>query len=162
MKQLPIYFGCALAYGPEDYKQRIASFKKRLSEIPWIKLFEFCVPPAGQKQSNLSPGEIYKNDILDGVGRSFVILGDVTYPSFGLGLEIGVAMREHKVRTMMFAQRLIIENENEIENIISKLGIGSIDYNPHASFNLYDRNLDELFEMIVSELKIQYDKYQIN
>lgn len=162
MKKLPIYFGCALLAGPMDYQKRIAIFKKRLSDIPWIKLFEFCVPPPGEKQSNLSPSEIYKNDILEGVGGSFVVLGDITYPSLGLGLEIGVAMREHKVRTMMFAQRLITENGKKVENVVSKLGIGSPFHNPHASFKWYEESLDELFDEIIYELKKAYERFQFN
>lgn len=68
--KLKIYFGCALAHSPEEYKKEIASFKKRLSEIEWVDLFEFCVPPPGQRQSDLPVGEIYKNDIIEGVGNS--------------------------------------------------------------------------------------------
>lgn len=162
MKKLPIYFGCALLAGPIDYQKRIADFKKRLSDIPWIKLFEFCVPPPGERQSTLSPAEIYKNDILEGVGGSFVVLGDITYPSFGLGLEIGVAMREHKVRTMMFAQKFLTENDKKVENVVSKLSIGSPEYNTHASFVWYEESLNEVFDLILVELKIQYDKYQID
>jgi hypothetical protein len=154
MKKIKIYFGCALAYGPEEYKKEIASFKAELSAIPWVELFEFCVPPEGQKQSNLSPEIIYKVDIIDGVGSADVVLGDLSYPSSGLGGELGIAIREHKVRTMMFARRKIINAEGqEEENVVSKLWIGAPAHNPHASFQWYERNIKEMFDIILHELK---------
>lgn len=149
MKKLPIYFGCALAYAPEEYKKEIASFKAKLAAIPWIHLFEFCVPKEGEQQSSLDPAYIYHNDIIEGVGRSFVVLGDLTYPSTGLGAELAVAMREHKVRTMMFAKEGVV---------VSKLWIGAPTHNPHTSFVWYKESLSELYEEIVSELQIEYNK----
>lgn len=154
MKKLSIYFGCALAYGPKEYKKEISSFKAKLSALPWIELFEFCAPLEGQKQSSLSPEIIYKVDIIDGVGNAYVVLGDLSYPSSGLGGELGIAIREHKVRTMMFARKKIIDAEGEEkENIVSKLWVGAPAYNPHASFQWYEKNIEEMFDVIVSELK---------
>ena len=157
--KLNIYFGCALAFGPKEYKLEIASIKKKLSNLPWIQLFEFCTPPSGQLQSDLTPEIIYETDIITGVGSAHVVLGDLSYPSTGLGGELGIAMREHKVRTMMFARKKIKNADGEEEDtIVSKLWIGAPAHNPHASFVWYERNIEEVFEKIVSDLKEEYEK----
>lgn len=159
MNKLPIYFGCALLAGTEEYRQRITVFKKRLSDIPWILLYEFCTPLPGEAQSRLLPHKIYENDIIDGVGQSLVVLGDLTYPSTGLGGELAIAMREHKVRTMMFACRFTKMLDGEkVPTSVSKLWLGAPFHNPNASFEWYEESLDELFEKIISELSLIFKR----
>lgn len=137
--------GCALAYSPERYKKQIYKFKDELKKYSWINLFEFCKPAPGKRQSTLPPGVIYENDIIKGVGKAHIIIGELSYPSSGLGAELAVAMREHKIRTAMFAKK---------GRIVSMLWVGAPDHNRHATFTWYKKSIMEHFDDIIEELKM--------
>ena len=148
MKKLKVYVGCALAYSPEEYKKEVYSFKEELSKIPWIHLFEFCKPSPGKTQSDLDPGFIYYNDIIEGVGGSDVVIGELSYPSTGLGGELMSAMKDN-TRTMMFAKEGII---------VSKLWVGAPTYNANASFSWYKESFLEILPQLLIELQTIYSK----
>lgn len=153
MKLLNVYFGCALAYSPEEFKKDIYAAKDKLREIPWIKLFEFCTPDPGKQQSDLPAEDIYDNDINIGVGNAHVVIGDLTFPSTGLGGELMAGMCVSKVRVMMFA-RETIKNERggEEKTIVSKVWLGAPHHNHNASFEWYKNSVHEKIEFIIAEL----------
>lgn len=54
----------------------------------------------------------------------------------------------------MFARKIVKNDEGNFEKtVISKLLIGAPDHNLHASFQWYEMYVEEMFDIIVSELK---------
>lgn len=84
-RDITIYVGAAITYASDEYKADIQLFKDELKKIPGVTVLEFCPSIPGERQSPLSPKEVYQNDILDCVGVADLIIAEVSLPSLGLG-----------------------------------------------------------------------------
>lgn len=85
-KKIRIYFGCALTNAPKEFTQDIEKLKKLLKKK--VEIFDFAglTPPIG---------EVYQHDT-NMVRRCDVMVANITYPSLGLGMEMGIAIENKK------------------------------------------------------------------
>lgn len=136
-----VYVGCGLTHAPPSYKKKIASFKDSLRKIPWIEVLDFVT--GNSVVENPDQKHIYLNDIHDCVGTAHAMIGDLSYPSTGLGWELGTSIEKHCIRVMMCA------NER---SLVSNLPIGAALHHSHVTFHQYKGNISALFEYFVQEL----------
>lgn len=148
MKKINVYVGCGLTHAPRRYKQQIASFKDKLREIPWIIVLDFVTTNSLKQIPD--PLLIYTNDIHDCVGVAHVIIGEVSYPSTGLGWELGTSVEKHSIRTIMCVKR---------KSLLSNLPKGAPlhQQNGHVSLDIYEKSIMELFPYFIQELQKVYE-----
>jgi len=142
MKNIRVYVGCALTHAPLEYRQMIESFKNKLRLVTWITVLDF-VTPESVLPSPDSIG-IYQNDIHECIGTADVFIADVTYPSLGLGWELGTAIEKHKILTIMCHQK---------DARISNLVLGAPGKNSYTSIHKYEQFLHELLPFFLKEIK---------
>ena len=76
-----VYVGCGLTQAPDQFKQDVESFKKKLAQLPGIEVLEFIGLVNGTSR------DVYKTD-LGNVERCDVFIAIADYPAIGLGMEI--------------------------------------------------------------------------
>jgi hypothetical protein len=136
MQKLRVYVGCGLTHAPKKYKKDIVDFKEKLGTIPWIMVLEFVTPTSVLPDPD--PLHIYTNDIHACVGTAHAMLAELSYPSTGLGHELGTAIEKHGIRTLMCARK---------DALISHLPQGAPlhERNKHVSLRYYESSIMELF-----------------
>ena len=95
-----VYFGCALSHAPASFLEDIAYIKRRLA--PYAELLNFL----GLHHPNV--GDAFQYD-LNCVRRCDLIIGDLTHPSLGLGMELGIAIENRKPMIMLANDKLAAE-----------------------------------------------------
>ena len=144
MKNIIIYVSCALTHAPQEYKDDIEAFKGELRKVPGVTVLDFCPPAPGEKQTKLSPKEVYQKDINEGVAVADLIIAEVSLPSTGLGLELGKAIGEYKIPTLLFAKK---------GAVVSKLILGIPTHVTTAPFAEYSESLLEMLPGIAMYLE---------
>lgn len=147
---LRVYVGCALTHAPQDFKDGIELFKKRLREIEWIEVLDFITP--NSTLQNPDPGHIYYNDIHECVGTAHVLVADICHASLGLGYELGTSAEKHKIPVLMYAPK---------NCRISQLPIGAAQRNDHVTFSRYQSSILDSFDEILDELKSIHSQLQL-
>jgi nucleoside 2-deoxyribosyltransferase len=148
MQKISAYVGCGLTHAPEQYRQEIIQFKDMLREVSWIKVLDFW-STAGRE--DLSPEEracdIYHTDIHQCVGTASVIIADLTYPSTGLGWELGTSIEKHQIPAFMCAKE---------GALVSHLPIGASlhEINTNVTFTRYMESIVELIPFFLEELSL--------
>ncbi len=104
-----VYFGCALNHAPTEYIRQIEDFRLLLEK-------EFTVLKYKGLQ-NGTPEEIFEYDVGSVILSDFLV-ADCSYPSLGLGFELGVAFERKKPIIVLAKQEALVSP------LI--LGIGSI------------------------------------
>jgi hypothetical protein len=82
-----IYLGCALTNAPKDFLEYIKYLREQIS--PYGEVLDFL------GLHHPSVGDAFQFD-LNCVRRCDLMIGDLTYPSLGLGMELGVAVENRK------------------------------------------------------------------
>lgn len=90
-----IYVGCSLTQASEEYKKLIEDFKNELR--PFASILDFVGLTKG------TPKDVFEWDT-NCVKTCDLFIADCTYPSIGLGYELGVAI-EMKKRILAIAQK---------------------------------------------------------
>lgn len=126
-----VYIGCALTLAPNDFVKDIEKFKKKLR--PYAEIFDFLglQPP--------DAGQVFQHDT-NCVRRCDLMIANVTYPSIGLGLELGVAVENRKP--------LITLAQKNIK--VSRLIFGYADPY-HYSFKY--KNMNEATRFVIKKIK---------
>ena len=125
-----IYVGCSLTHAPQEFKNSIELFKTNLRKK--YEVLEFLGLVKGTDR------EVFLWDTKC-VKDSDLFIADCTYPSLGLGYEIGVAL-ENKKPTIAIAHK---------DTKISRLILGVT--NPNYLFQRYD-NILEILEIAHKKL----------
>lgn len=125
---MKIYFGCAIGGAPDGWLGKINAFKQTLRDETGHEVMEFVDPAEGTMQ------DVYLNDIHYAVANCDCMIGEVSYPSLGLGWEMATAIEKLRKPVLMCAQ----ENAK-----VSRLAQGAIcSKNPRCSFVLYTDTVD--------------------
>lgn len=95
-----IYLGCALSNAPKDFIEDVEYLRQQISH--YGEVFRFL----GLQHPNV--GDAYQFD-LNCVRRCDILVGDLTYPSLGLGMELGVAIQTGKPIIMLANDKLAPE-----------------------------------------------------
>lgn len=150
-RAVKVYVGCALTHAPKRYKKQIAIFKNLLRNVPWIQVLDFVT--ANSLSEVPDPLHIYTHDIHDCVGKADVIIAELSYPSTGLGWELGTSVEKHGIRTMMYIKKKIL---------LSSLPKGAPLHqrNKHVSLDTYERSIVELLPDVLKELETVHKKIQ--
>jgi nucleoside 2-deoxyribosyltransferase len=82
-----VYVGCSLTHAPEDFKASITQLKEQIKKI--CEVFEFVGLTAGTSR------DVYLQDS-NMVKNCDLFVAECSYPSTGLGLEIGLALAANK------------------------------------------------------------------
>lgn len=82
-----IYLGCALTNAPKTFLDDIDYLRGQIA--PYGEMLHFL----GLHHPSI--GDAFQFD-LNCVRRCDILIGDLTYPSLGLGMELGVAIENHK------------------------------------------------------------------
>lgn len=146
MKKVRVYISCALTHAPLEYKLQIAALKDELQKIPWIEILHFVSALKGEIEPEKNSLHIYTNDIYACIGTAHAVIAEITLPSTGLGWELGVAVENHSIRTIMSAR----EGSN-----VSHLPRGAALHqnNGHVTFHWYKKSPLELLPYFLEELK---------
>lgn len=147
MEKIKVYVGCGLTHAPKRFKAQIENFKNELRKIPWIIVLDFVTKNSISENPDCL--HIYTNDIHDCVGNAEALIGELTYPSTGLGWELGAAVEKHSLRTLMCMKR------NKLVSFLPQ-GAPLHTQNHHVSINMYEKSIMELFDYFVNELKKVY------
>lgn len=86
-RKIRVYFGCALSHAPKEFIRDIEKIKKALRKR--VEVFDFL----GLEHPSISDAYQYDTNC---VRRCDVIIANITYPSLGLGMEMGVALENKK------------------------------------------------------------------
>ncbi len=149
MKKLKVYVGCALTHAPQEYKDMIADFKDWLRNHNWIEVLDFVGALEGKPQADDAPAHIYKHDIHNCVMRAHVVVGEISYPSLGLGWELATIIEKKRKLTIMLAQQ---------SALVSKLPQGAVAHNKHAVFYRYVLSLKEINYTVLDMLQKEHKK----
>jgi hypothetical protein len=149
MEKIKVYLGCALTHSPVRYKKKIKAFKLELQKIPYIEVLEFINSLDGVPDPAKNPLHIYTNDIHDCVGCAKVIIGELSFPSTGLGYELSTAIEKHGIRTMMCAQK-----NAEVSYLLK--GVVMHQNNECATFHQYEKSIIELLPYFLKEITLLY------
>lgn len=84
---MKLYVGCSLLHASEEFRQDIEALKKDLEKD--YKVLQFLGLGGGTAE------EIYRHDI-DCVKSADIFVAECTYPSTGLGIELGTAIADKK------------------------------------------------------------------
>ncbi|MCC6199069.1 hypothetical protein IT401_02570, partial [Candidatus Nomurabacteria bacterium] len=90
---------------------------------------------------------IYLNDIHECVGTADAMIGDLTYPSTGLGWELGAAIEKRGIRVLLSFQK---------GALVSHLPIGAVQANKHVTLHSWESSLEELHDDFLNELRSVY------
>lgn len=143
MEKVRVYIGCGLTHAPEEYRQQIIQFKDRLRAIEWIEVLDFVTKNSTSELPD--PLHIYHNDIHECVGTAHAMIADLSYPSTGLGWELGTCIEKHQIRVIMCAHR---------DAVVSHLPIGAaLRHDTLASFDRYEKSISDLFDFCIKELQ---------
>lgn len=145
MKKVKVYIGCALTHAPMTYKRQISDFKIALQAVPWIEVLEFVSSLGVKAEPHKDPLHIYTNDIHGCVGTAQVIIGELSYPSTGLGWELGTAAEHHGIRVMMCAK------EGRDVSYLPR-GAAMHKNNAHLTFHWYKKSPLELLPYFLAEI----------
>jgi len=85
-QKIRIYFGCSLTHASKEFIRDNNRLKKILRKK--VEVFEFAglTPPVG---------EVYQHDT-NMVRRCDVVVANISHPSLGLGMEMGIAIENKK------------------------------------------------------------------
>jgi hypothetical protein len=97
MEKIKVYFGCSLTHAPEDFKNEIEQFKEKLRKELGVEVFDFLGLIAGTSE------DVYNYDIHRNVEICDIFIGDCTYPSIGLGWELGTAVEKRNIPVLAIA-----------------------------------------------------------
>lgn len=86
-RKIRAYFGCALSHAPKEFIRDVEKLKKLLQEK--VEIFEF----AGLEHPSIA--DVYQHDT-NRVRRCDVLIANISYPSLGLGMELGIAIENKK------------------------------------------------------------------
>ncbi len=148
MTIVKLYVGCGLTYAPQEYKDQIASFKNKLRSIEWIEVLDFWNANSASNGKQPDSHEIYCTDIHECVGNAHAMIGELSYPSTGLGWELATSIEKHGIRVLMCAHK---------DALVSHLPIGASLYDVNkrsTSFIRYKESIEELIPFFLEELKI--------
>lgn len=85
----------------------MAQFKEVLAEYDFIEVLQFV--PLGETKEDIPRDlHVYFNDIHNCVKRADLMIGDLTYNSFGLGWEMGTACEKHGTPMFMCHKKTAI------------------------------------------------------
>ncbi len=150
MEKIKVYVGCGLTHAPSGYKEAIAIFKQQLSRVLWIEVLEFVTP--NSVSSAPDSRHIYRNDIYECVGMAHAMIGDLSYPSTGLGWELGTAIEKHGIRVFMCMHK---------DATVSHLPIGAQHENNHATLHTYEESILDLLDYFIEELQQLHQVLQL-
>lgn len=86
-RKIRVYFGCSLTHAPKEFIQDIEKIKKKLRQK--VEIFDF----AGLSHPSIA--DVYQHDT-NMVRRCDVMVANISLPSLGLGMEMGVAIENRK------------------------------------------------------------------
>jgi hypothetical protein len=95
-----VYLGCALTNSPQSFKDDIEYIRAAIE--PHAEVLKFL------GLDHPSVGDAFQYD-LNCVRRCDLLVGDLTYPSLGLGMELGVAIETRKPIIMLANDKLAAE-----------------------------------------------------
>lgn len=87
MKKKVIYVGCSLTHATEEFKEAVEGLKKELSKTYTVTDFLGLIKGTAQ--------DAYKTDI-GNVKNCDLFVAECSYPSTGLGIELGTAISLEK------------------------------------------------------------------
>jgi hypothetical protein len=123
MKKLKIYFGCGLTHAPESFKQQVADFKQKIREMFNVEVLEFFGTSSG------TSSDVYRKDIHECVKECDIMIGDCTYPSTGLGWEMGTSVEKYRKPVLAIAS---------VSSNVTRLVVGAeCEENPFFHFEYY-------------------------
>ncbi len=150
---LKLYVGCALTEAPPEFRDEVAELKallkaqKNASGTPSFEVLEFLGLVEG------TPEDVYRTDILEGIGSCDLMLAVCDYPSIGLGYEIAVMVEKRSIGKRMPPPVLAVAKEGKR---VTRLMLGIYARYPHFTFEYYGNMLDDvprlLDEKIESEM----------
>ena len=139
MKTIKVYFGCALTHAPGSFQKGIEQFKDRLRKIEGVEVLDFIGLVGGTST------DVYKHDIHTCVQNGELIIGECSYPSIGLGWELGTAVEKHKKHVLAVAHTT---------SVVTRLVLGAeCELNENFSFARYD-DFEQLYEICLIKIQI--------
>ncbi|MEI6022388.1 MAG: hypothetical protein WCQ32_00915 [bacterium] len=147
MRKVKIYVGCALTHAPNSFKQVIEELKTVLRKHEDVELLDFIDGSVEPKNGLSIESQIYFHDIHNCVERADLLITDVTYPSIGLGWELGAAVERCGTPTIMCVQG---------NTLLSRLPRGAAQLRDYVTLYKYNESIveKECIEYLFQRIKI--------
>lgn len=137
-KDILIYVGCALTHADKYFRQNIELLKDHLKSMEGVKVLEFMGLVDGTSI------DVYEHDIHNCVEKANLFIAECSYPSTGLGWELGTAVEKYGKHVLAIAKA---------EAKVTRLVIGAeCKKNPNYSFQIYT-SVNELVDLCVKKVE---------
>ncbi len=138
MKKIIVYVGCALTYAEEEFKRSIELLKFTLKSMDNVTVLEFVGLVNGTSV------DVYEHDIHNCVEKCDLFIAECSYPSIGLGWELGTAVEKDKKHVLAVAKDGIK---------VTRLVLGAeCERNLNYSFKTYSY-FGELLDICISKIE---------
>ncbi len=132
---MKIYIGCALTHSPYEYREYITKLISHVAVIQEIEILRFHSNPL--KIGGGKHVDVYVQDIHECIMKADAMIADCTYPSTGLGWELGTIIEARKKPVLALAK----ENSQ-----VTRLLLGAeCEMNPLFNFKYY-KDSEEAFK----------------
>ncbi len=138
MKIIKVYVGCALTHASSKFKNDIYLLKHNLKSMKGVIILEFI------GLENGTATDVYNHDVHGCVKDGELIIAECSYPSTGLGWELGTAVEKH--RKHVFA---VARDDAKVTRLV--LG-AACERNPNYSFQTYN-SFAGLLDLCIKKIK---------
>jgi len=101
---MKIYIGTSLTHASQEHRDLIKEVRDEIEKIEGVEILKFFSDPQNF-DAQQSAQDIYSHDIHNCVANADIFIADCTYPSTGLGWELGTAIEKHKIPTLALAKK---------------------------------------------------------
>jgi hypothetical protein len=136
--KIKVYVGCALTHASDNFKKEIEIFKNYLRTMKGVEVLDFF----GLGEN--TPVGVYEHDIHNCVKEADLFIAECSYPSTGLGWEIGTAVEKYQKHVLAVAR-----DDAKITRLVTGAECAK---NPNFSFITYS-SLPELLSNVIEKIK---------
>ena len=134
---MKIYIGTSLTHASQEHRDLIKEVRDEIEKIEGVEVLKFFSDPQ-DFDAQQSAQDIYNHDIHNCVANADIFIAECTYPSTGLGWELGTAIEKHKIPTLALAK----EGDK-----VTRLLLGAeCEKNPNFVFKIY-KTKEEFLEL---------------
>ena len=101
---MKIYIGTSLTHASQEHRDLIKEIRDEIAKIDNVEILEFFSDPKDFDKPQ-SVSDIYNHDIHHCIANADIFIAECTYPSTGLGWELGTAVEKRGILTIALAKK---------------------------------------------------------
>lgn len=126
---LKLYVGCALTVAPPEFRAEVEQLKDRLDGRGLFEVMRFLGLEKG------TPNDVFRVDMIEGVGACQLMLAVCDYPSIGLGMELLEAVKVRRIPVLAV---------NKAGSTVTRLLTGMGEFYPNLKFANYESLVEDV------------------